>query len=477
MRKNYLLALILFICLSSLNSFAQDVYSALTAHDGYWLLYSERVEQNNNGEYLAKEIYVPENSMDAVMFDTNGQYNMISAINGFSQAEYKWKLIDDKQIKLVDDNGSSILLDIMEISDNILRLKITEDHGNDLKMVKISTYCFPDTRLSAEETNQENQKGVFEINGFSTVPDKIFNNNDSPYRRLSDDKETLSIYNPSETSSIIAQLALYNMFIFDDLGAPPFDINELFNFNMVGVKQVETKNEDKVSKLGFNKKGMLTSVQKLNEETNSIDQIDIEYDKEGEYPLLISYSWRNKKTEIFMKDNWIFINDPDWMLYYEYIKESEKFRLIKSRYYNDDTAESIETKIYDPQTKTLDSYEYFSGTGEYNEDRYKYVYGSDKNKYSIIQSLDTYKTYDYYDIEKSASSVQLKMGNISQQDHEDNEEKPAKYEKEEMSLCKFILNSSGNLQAIEYYSVSGVDDKGNTKYEKTVSIPYTYEYY
>lgn len=473
MTKKYLLALTVFVCLS-INSFAQSVYSSLTDHDGYWLLYSERVEQFNNGEYLAKEVYMPENSVNAIMFDLDGQCNTISAADGFSQSESNWKLIDDKQIKLWDEKGNSALFDIMEISDKVLKLRIMEDRGNGLLMAKISTYCFPDNRLSEEEAEQKNQRGVFKIEGFTELPDKILTNEDSPYRRLSDDKEALSVYKPSENSAAIAQIVLLNSFMFDNLTELPFDVNELLTLNMVGVKRVEVTTKEEVSNLFFDKKGLLTSVKK-----SSGRDINIKYNKDKKNPKYISYSWNDMKTEFFMKDNWVLMYYFDSMYFYEYINESPtRFRLVKSRYFDNVTADNIETKVYNPQTKTLDIYDYFSGTNERNHITYKYVYGNDNNKYSIVELSDTYKTYDYYEIDKSPSLVTLTMGRVLQYVYDDpSGERLAKNDKEEKAKINIVLNSRGNPEVIEFYTADNSENKGKSEYNKEETISYTYQYY
>lgn len=151
-------------------SFAQDVYSKLTAHDGYWYWYSEREEQFVNGEYLARETYWSDEDLDVVMFDRNGQYNAMNFRKGY-ELECRWEMIEDKQIKLFDGDKKSdfsMLFDIVEISDNKLVLKVsTKIDGTEL--VKYQIFCFPDNRLSEKEADSKNKRGVFKIDGFSNI--------------------------------------------------------------------------------------------------------------------------------------------------------------------------------------------------------------------------------------------------------------------------------------------------------------------
>ncbi len=161
MRKVFL---VLFVVLTIITANAQKTNELLTNHDGYWFLYSERIEQFSNGEYLAKDTYYDDNSFIVVGFERDGEYNYVVSKDFPQIYTTKWTLINDKQIELCSPEED--VKDIVELTTNSLIVRYYEEFGN-RKTAKISTYCFPDKRLSEKEALRLNAEGVKEMNGFT----------------------------------------------------------------------------------------------------------------------------------------------------------------------------------------------------------------------------------------------------------------------------------------------------------------------
>lgn len=455
-----ILAILLLLVSFSMHIIAQDLFSMLTDNNKKWYLYSEEVDEFVDGlSFISEQTFVSRDVMDALVFKIDGVLEFVSYLNEREEVKYNW-ILKDGEINITDNESidEPLSFQITEISNSVLKLQTTVHGSNGYSVVYNLTYiASANERLSADEANLKNGSDAFKVERLMQPSHRILKSRESVYKRLLDDKKSLMVNEPSANSEAIAQLVLQNKFISDIFSVESALLfsGALPTLNTSGIREMVIDTKDKQSKISFNKEGRIVSVKKLNKVDADQSQINIEYDKVAKVPKSMTYSWTKDSVKFYMKDNWIFMANKNFDLYtgslyfYEYIKDKDNLKLIKSRFYNNDAATWIELGTYNPETRIIDYHTSFDGDYEHTQYRLVYTMNNDSEN-KITQLLDISsdcQISETINIEQNSSIVKILVSDCN-------------YGNRALaSMITIKLNEKGNPEEIE---VCESNDEGLT---------------
>ena len=455
--KKILLALLLpFLGVANLS--AQDTRMLLTQHEGYWLTYSERIEQLYQGVYVAQETYYSNDGYTSILLNENGDYNWVET---YQVNTAKWRLVSDSELQVYDpDTGVELTYTIAELTESRL---VLSQHlvADDLEQYKITTYCRSDCRLSEDEVEQLNGQGAFEIDGFTDYKNRGTSVAASPniYTSINSHIKELRVVEPSANSAAIAQKALIYWFVNSALNRshyvafdrPYYFHNALLSPNLSGVKTFSISTSEssrkKVLQCKLDKAGLITAIVEDGEE------LKLSY-KNG-LPVKLEDSYN-----IYYKENTITIESEGHIV--EHFGLDDDLKVILQRSCLDGfTGEDVKTVYFDSHTGTLYHWEKPIGTGGNGD---KYVY-SVSNNGEIPFTVTLESEYTTYNVERPNDTlIEITEYECEYYGRGSLEEG---MELAYRSACKVHLNSKGNPVKVEDYD----EDE---QLENTYTFSYAY---